>query len=1248
MRRLLAALLLALLPLAAIAQDDDAGFLQRLLQDSLSDAGRTVTIEGFRGALSAQAELDRLTVADDAGPWLTLEGVVLDWDRSALFQRRVEVRTLAARRIVLERLPAPAEMGPELPAATAREFSLPELPVSIRIDSLVAEEIALGAPVLGEPVRLTLEGAFSLAGGDGSAELEARRIDDGPEGLFRIDASFENESETLALELRLEEAPGGIAARLLGVPGAPSVALVAEGAGPLSDFRTDLSLATDGTPRIAGTVTLLEPPETPGATAFEADIAGDVTALVLPQYRAFFGDDVALEVAGIRSPDGALELQELSLGAEALALDGSLALSAQGWPERLALTGRIAAADGAPVRLPLGGAPTTVGALTLDVAFDAARGERWTGGFELEDFARPDIAVRTASIAGGGRILGAGEGRIGRADIGLDIVAGGVVPADPALAEALGEALTGRVEMVLAGGDAPIEIEALRLAGTGYSAEGSASIGSIEDGLPTDLALDARIETLERFAGLAGQPLSGAASLSVAGQVAPLSGAFDLVIDGTARDLAVAQPSLDPFLAGQTSLSAAVARDLEATRVERFSIEGTQIRAAGEAIIAPETGRAIFEARLADIGLAVPGLSGPVTLDADAERDGTDWTIGVDAAAPGGVSAAFDGRLAESGTLDLTLETEIGELARFSRLAGLPLGGAASLRVEGMANLSDAGFDLGVEGQTRDLSIGQAEVDRLLAGTYALDARISRTWQTLSLDALTLDGANLTARASAQDGPGTGAASLTARLRDVGLIAPEFSGPLSLEAAARRAGAGWQVTADATGPGGTTLALSGRVPEDGPPDLAFQGAAPLGLANSFIAPRSIAGQLRYDLALRGAPALGNLTGTLSVAGARFSAPVLRQALEEIDATIRLEGTRAVIAMSGAPAAGGTLRIDGPVGLAQPFPADITVALQSVGVTDPRLYETTISGQIGVQGPLAGGASITGRLGLGRTEIRVPSSGVSALGELPDIVHVSPRPAARRTLERAGLSASGTPDAGGNGSGPVYPLDVRIDATQRVFIRGRGLDAELGGSIRLSGTTADILPEGRFELIRGRLNLLQQRFELTEGWAQLAGDFDPVLRLVAETETDELALQVVVSGPASEPQVTFLSQPELPEDEILAQLIFGRDLSSLSAFQALQLASAVAELAGRGGGGLVARLREGSGLDDLDVVTDEDGNAAVRAGKYLTENIYTDVTVDGAGRSEINLNLDLTETLRAKGSFDNSGESSLGLFFQRDY
>ena len=94
---------------------------------------------------------------------------------------------------------------------------------------------------------------MDLSGGEGEADLLAEIVE-GSEGRLSLDASYSNETRILAVNLDLDEAQGGLAARALGLPGLPSVGLQVEGTGPIDDYGARISLATDGQQRIAGDV----------------------------------------------------------------------------------------------------------------------------------------------------------------------------------------------------------------------------------------------------------------------------------------------------------------------------------------------------------------------------------------------------------------------------------------------------------------------------------------------------------------------------------------------------------------------------------------------------------------------------------------------------------------------------------------------------------------------------------------------------------------------------------------------------------------------------------------------------------------------------------------------------------------------------------------------------------------------------------------------------------------------------------
>ena len=232
-------------------------------------------------------------------------------------------------------------------------------------------------------------------------------------------------------------------------------------------------------------------------------------------------------------------------------------------------------------------------------------------------------------------------------------------------------------------------------------------------------------------------------------------------------------------------------------------------------------------------------------------------------------------------------------------------------------------------------------------------------------------------------------------------------------------------------------------------------------------------------------------------------------------------------------------------------------------------------------------------------------------------------------------------------GAVIALDLLLDAPSRIFARGRGLQAEMGGQVTLRGTSVDPRPAGQIGLIRGTFDLLGRRLALDEGRITLQGGLLPAIDMRASTSTSEGDATLVISGPVDAPEIEVISSPERPTEEALAMLLFGEAFTSLSPLRIAQLASQIATLRG-GRGGLVENLRNRLGVDVLDIGTDDDGTAQLGVGAYLGENVYTDVTVNADGKSELSLNLDLTDDITVRGRVTNEGETGIGIFFERDY
>jgi translocation and assembly module TamB len=280
------------------ASDEQQGtLLEQLIADSLSGDDRVVTVTGFQGALSGRATLESLTIADPDGVWLTLNDAVLDWDRGALFRGALEIAELSAGEIRLPRLAAPAEG--EAPTPEAQGFQLPELPVSINIGDISANQVFIGEPVFGAEANVSLNGNLALAGGEGSANLTLARLDG--RGGVALEVAYANATGQLAIDLRVEEEPDGILVNLAEIPGLPSVDFSITGDAPVQTFEAFINLATDNSERLSGTVTLSKSGE---AQRIQADISGDIAPVFAPEYRAFFGDAIRLKTDALAHPDG--------------------------------------------------------------------------------------------------------------------------------------------------------------------------------------------------------------------------------------------------------------------------------------------------------------------------------------------------------------------------------------------------------------------------------------------------------------------------------------------------------------------------------------------------------------------------------------------------------------------------------------------------------------------------------------------------------------------------------------------------------------------------------------------------------------------------------------------------------------------------------------------------------------------------------------------------------------------------------
>jgi translocation and assembly module TamB len=218
---------------------------------------------------------------------------------------------------------------------------------------------------------------------------------------------------------------------------------------------------------------------------------------------------------------------------------------------------------------------------------------------------------------------------------------------------------------------------------------------------------------------------------------------------------------------------------------------------------------------------------------------------------------------------------------------------------------------------------------------------------------------------------------------------------------------------------------------------------------------------------------------------------------------------------------------------------------------------------------------------------------------------------------------------------VIALDLDISSPGQLFVRGRGLDAELEGNLHVGGTLASPAPTGAFEMRRGTFDLGGATLNFTSGKvtfqnASSRNGVDPELDFVAQSATGSYMAKLEVTGPVSAPKVQLTSTPTLPQDEILSQLLFQQNVKQLTALQLAQMAQAAASLGGLSGGfdplGSARRLL---GLDRLSVVSGPNNQTQVQAGKYVSRNIYVGAKQGLSNAPQAEVQIDLTKHLKAR-------------------
>lgn len=466
------------------------------------------------------------------------------------------------------------------------------------------------------------------------------------------------------------------------------------------------------------------------------------------------------------------------------------------------------------------------------------------------------------------------------------------------------------------------------------------------------------------------------------------------------------------------------------------------------------------------------------------------------------------------------------------------------------------------------------------------------------------------------------------------------------------------------------LRLNGQAPlsRTGPMALQLHGNVALKLLNPILEARgqSLLGQTRIDAEIGGTPAAPSVHGTLTLTQGDLQDYPRGVRLRDINATLQADGTQLTLQQFSARAGSGTISATGSLDLGgEGLPLTLSVTAKNAQPLASDLLTANVDIDLKLAGTLRRELTASGQVRVNRADINIPNA-------LPPSVDAL-------KVVRAGEAPPPPPK-----SWTTVRLDLTVDAPRGVFVRGRGLDAELGGRLHIGGKNSAPDVSGGFDLRNGTVNLAGATLTFSSGTLSFNGTgvrhrIDPTLNFTATNVSPGVTSTLTIGGYADAPVISLSSVPEMPQDEILSRLLFGVSLTQLSPLQIAQIGAALASMSGIGGGGgfnPISAVQRKLRLDRLAIsggATTAAGAAGaaspaaqgptgttIEAGRYVTSRVFVGARQTTNGPTQAEVQVDLSKKLKLQTTLGTGGGmvqgttpqndpgSSVGIAYQFEY
>lgn len=319
-----------------------------------------------------------------------------------------------------------------------------------------------------------------------------------------------------------------------------------------------------------------------------------------------------------------------------------------------------------------------------------------------------------------------------------------------------------------------------------------------------------------------------------------------------------------------------------------------------------------------------------------------------------------------------------------------------------------------------------------------------------------------------------------------------------------------------------------------------------------------------------------------------------------------------------------------------FPFSVTADLDNLHAVSLDTIVGNCTGKLKISGNLKK-AKAEGKLKLANATFRIPEQLPASLPQLP-IRFINP-PEKVKTKTTPGASP--------------FPLelDIEVNVPKEGRVEGRGLNAELKGKLHITGMYKKVIAKGKLQLVSGEYIFSGKVFKLNQGELIFRNKSarSAYISVSGNCDLPDVSVTVLLEGPLTSPKLTFQSSPHLPTSSILSQILFNKDISEISAVQALQVAQTVISLSGSSGPDILEKIRKTIGIDRLTLITSENdpGKISLQIGKYLMRGVLLTLS-QGTESRNVSVEVDLRKGIKFQAEFNEEQQGKFSLKWHHHY